>query len=212
MEKWLNRFSILVVATVLTAMVWPPVDDLIVASPIKNWASNEYIRYSDLNNVVNHLHASVGHGHGAIITANDIASNAGIRPEQTTFGSSINRSLVHIGSYLKNPDGGTAYLPLNYSGDLAVTVTSNASGFSVAGAAAAGANPDGGSVIYTTFATASGYNSAAATLCYEGVGSTTLSSPLTHDYLCQTIASLSGAASYLSPSAVSLLIYSNEVQ
>lgn len=187
-----------------------------IASPIKNWSSNEYIRYSDLNNVVNHLHANLGHGHGAIITANDIASNAGIRPEQTTFGSSINRTLVHIGTYNKNPDGGTAYIPINYSGELAVSVATSANGFSITGAAATGANPDAGTYIYTVFTKGTdahlGPTAYAAFICYAANASSVLQSPLSHAELCQTVASFGGAAAYLSPNAVSVAIYSNKVQ
>lgn len=49
-----------------------------VAGPIKVWAASEYITAADINANFAHLHASVGHNHGAVITNADISASAGI--------------------------------------------------------------------------------------------------------------------------------------
>lgn len=114
-------------------------------SPIKNWTSNEYVTYTDLNNNFNHLHANLGHGHGPIITSDDIAPNAGIRPEQTTFANQ--QRIVANGVWRINPDGG-AFIPVNYSGTLPITVGRTTTGVRVQGAAQTGYNADGGTEVY----------------------------------------------------------------
>lgn len=204
--KFLRPYGVSVVCGLLMAMTFPQIDDLAMASPIKNWTSNEYIRYSDLNNVVNHLHANLGHGHGAIITANDIASNAGIRPEQTTFGTAVNRALVHEGTYSRNPDGGSAYVPFNYSGSLVVTITSTLTGFTLTGSAESGAGPDGGAAIYTVMHSAMG--DGGATDCWTLNSS--LTSPLSLTAYCDY--TVGAAAGGFPPFGVAVQVYSNKVQ
>jgi hypothetical protein len=182
---------------------------LLMAGPIKNWTSNEYITYTDLNNNFNHLHASVGHGHGPVITAADISSNAGIRPEQTTFGNSIGRNLVFSGTFQKNPDAGTAYLLVNAVGSLNVTATKTAGGVDFTGAAQAGALIDAGTKIYTTT-----YNPLSDgsdnTQCYTST--VTLSSPFFLSLACYDVPSLPTVVTSKSPVLISVEVYNNKVQ
>jgi hypothetical protein len=48
------------------------------AGPIKVWNAGEYITAADLNAALQHLHSSVGHGHGPVITNADISASASI--------------------------------------------------------------------------------------------------------------------------------------
>lgn len=186
---------------------------VVTASPIKNWTTSEYVTYTDLNNNFNHLHANLGHGHGPIITADDISSSAKIRPEQTTFGASINKSMVFVGTFRTNPDGGSAYTSINSTGSLVVNVTKSVNGYTVLAASAYGINSDGGTSIYTIFNKSVGYGSAGNSLCYDTLASTTLISPLSLSVDCINVASLpTGPITYLSPSGVAIEVYSNKVQ
>lgn len=212
----MNRYSLLVVAAILTAMVWPldEVTKIIEASPIKNWTSNEQITYTDLNNNFNHLHANLGHGHGPIITANDIASNAGIRPEQTTFGSSINRSLVFEGTFQENPDAGTIYIPLNYVGAQGVTVTEITGGFQIDGTVAAGSLTDAGTNIYTVFYKAVRLGAHPFIACSDSTAtSVSMVSPFQVKVLCVDLLTLdTGPVTYTIPSGVAIMVFNNKVQ
>lgn len=210
--KFLRPYTVAVVCGLLCAMTFPQIDDTVMASPIKTWTSNEYIRYSDLNTVLQHLHANLGHGHGAIVTANDIASNAGIRPEQTTFGSSVNRTLVFVGTFTENPDAG-AYLPINTSGSLAVTVTPiSTTGFNIDGAAMAGALSDGGTNIFTVFYKPVGLAVADTGIICTDQGSTAqLYSPLHIAVDCWDLTDAT-PPSNVRPTGVSVEIYNNKVQ
>lgn len=49
-----------------------------LGSSIKTWSTGEAIRASDLNTVLAHLHANLGHGHGAIVANADISATAAI--------------------------------------------------------------------------------------------------------------------------------------
>ena len=216
MRKLAHSLGVLLVASVLTAMVWPLTDGMriIEASPIKNWTSNEQITYNDLNTNFNHLHANLGHGHGPIITANDIASNAGIRPEQTTFGNAVSRNLVFEGTFLKNPDAGAAYLPINYSGSLAVTVAKvSTTGAIITGASASGLLPDAGTSMYTVFykPTSSSLGGSGLWLCYDAVTSSLLYSPLSVSISCQDVTTW-GTPTAGNPPGLSVEVYSNKVQ
>ncbi len=217
----MNRWTVvgtLILCSMLTAMVWPleEATKIIEASPIKNWTSNEYVTYTDLNNNFNHLHANLGHGHGPIITANDISSNAQIRPEQTTFGPSLttSRGLVYVGTHIINPDGGTLYNKLNYAGTLSVDVYRSASGYTVSAGAGSGALQDAGTMIYSIFTQQLdlGLTASNLTMCFPAYASTVLASPLTYSAICQTVASFSTVAVNAPPPAVSVQIYSNKVQ
>lgn len=184
------------------------------ASPIKNWTSGEYVTYSDLNAVLNHLHANLGHGHGPIITAADISPSAAIRPEQTTFGAATNRNLVFEGTFQRNSDGGSAYLPINTGGTLSVTVASNAatvassSGFVINGAAATGANADGGSAVYTVFHSVIG-TADGHVFCVNS-SDPTLASPLQVITYCDKFLGDTPVGG-LAPTIVSVQVYSNAV-
>ncbi len=203
-------------------MVWPLTESakLIEASPIKNWTSNEQISYYDLNNNFNHLHANLGHGHGPIITANDIASNAGIRPEQTTFGLSSNRSQVFEGTFKINPDAGLAYLPINYNGTLAVSIARTAEGYTITGGSQSGALTDAGTSVYTviTQALGTGYTpTAGATtnrfmLCWSIDNGPTFSSPLSIVSRCQDLGTAITTPTPVNPQFVSVEVYNNKVQ
>lgn len=216
MEQWIKFLKPYLVSAVigLALAVVFPVTNQAEASPIKNWTSNEYVTASDLNANFNHLHANLGHGHGPIITAADISSSAGIRPEQTTFGASINRSLVHVGTYIENPDGGTAYMPINWTGTLAVTVTKiGTSGFEIDGAAAAGALSDGGVGIYTVFYRPVNFAIADSVLCSDqGAPGQTFGSPLHVAVDCYDLTDATWPMSNIDPSGVAIEIYSNKVQ
>lgn len=179
------------------------------ANPIKNWTSSEYVTYTDLNNNFNHLHANLGHGHGPIITANDISANAGIRPEQTTFGAGINRNLVFEGTFTHNPDASwgtlnSIYMPINASGTLAVTVRDNINGANIT-ATGSGTLSDGGSQIYTVFYRSHGAD-AGNILCVD-VNNANLSSSLSLNIFCDDPFGTPGGG--ISPAGLSLLIYSN---
>ncbi len=181
------------------------------AAPIKNWTSSEYIAYTDLNNALNHLHANLGHGHGPIITNKDIASNAGIRPEQTTFGTANNRSLVHVGTYKINPDAGN-YLPVNYSGTLAVSIVPTSSTeVTITGAANAGVLTDGGLNIYTVFYRPVRLAADPLLTCSDTTAVlTSLVSPLAVRVICaDTLSLVAGPATYTRPSGLSVEVYSN---
>lgn len=216
MGKWVQRLSAVLIASIFTAMVWPLTETqkLIEASPIKNWTSNEQITYTDLNNNFNHLHANLGHGHGPIITANDIASNAGIRPEQTTFGSTASRGLVFVGTFTVNPDGGTAYVPVNKSGTLnvGVNVRIAGNGFDVV-AAGSGTMTDGGTNPYTVFAQAKGIGTTASGICYSLDSPTggSLSTTIDDSYICYEAASWNAAPVETYPQGVSVQVYYNGV-
>ena len=229
MNKWvkfLRPYGVAVVCGLLMAMAWPlsEVTHIVEASPIKNWNSNEYIRYSDLNNVVNHLHANLGHGHGAIITANDISSNAAIRPEQTTFGSTINRALVFAGTFGLNPDGGNAYVPINGTGTLAVTVSktsisSDGGTWSVVinGAAQSGLNLDSGVHVYTVMYRPVTFTSYASIFCTDqggGTGSAGFtSSPIGFGVDCWDVTLLATPyAAAVGPTGMAVEVYNNMVQ
>ena len=182
------------------------------ASPIKNWTSGEYVTYSDLNATLNHLHNSVGHNHGPVITAADISASAGIRPEQTTFGSNINKTLVASGTWKINPDGGTYYLPVNYAGTLSLTVTRvGSTGVRVEGAAASGTNADGGSDIYTYTLQPVGFDIADSLYCVNQGSVGSLSPPLHIVTDCYDLYDATWPMSMKNPSGVSVLIYSNAV-
>lgn len=190
-----------------------------VASPIKNWTTNEYVTYSDLNAALNHLHASAGHGHGPVITAADISSSAGIRPEQTTFGSSLSRNLVHTGTWKINPDAGVDYIPVNYSGTLSVAVSKSTDGYAVTGATSSGTNVDGGSAIYTVISQAigtgysyAGVDTARYVLCWNNTNTPTFASPLAINYRCQDIAVAYTTPTPVSPQYVTVEVYNNKVQ
>lgn len=45
---------------------------------IKVWSNGEYITASDLNAALAHLHANLGHGHGAVIVNTDVSASAAI--------------------------------------------------------------------------------------------------------------------------------------
>lgn len=210
-----KTFTLVVLASILTAMVWPleETTKIIEASPIKNWTSNENITYTDLNTNFNHLHANLGHGHGPIITANDIAANAGIRPEQTTFGSSINRALVFNGTFKDNPDAGVKYISVNGSGSLAVTLTEiPTSGFQIDAAAASGANPDGGSQVYTVFYKVVGLTAGdTGLICTDQGSGVSLSSPLHVAVDCFDLTDPTPPSNKV-PNSVSVMVFSNKVQ
>lgn len=180
------------------------------ASPIKNWTSGEYVTYSDLNATLNHLHNSVGHNHGPVITAADISASAGIRPEQTTFGSNINRNLVFVGSFMANPDGGTSYLPINTSGTLAVTVSKQSTyGVRIEGAASSGLLSDGGTAIYTVLFNTIG-TFAYSEICRTMTGSTNLTAPLSFVLRCSSWGGTWPLAD-VNPNDIAFAIYSNAV-
>lgn len=183
-----------------------------VANPIKSWTSNEYVTFSDLNKNFDHLHSNLGHGHGPIITANDIASNAGIRPEQTTFGAGV-ANMVHVGSYQSNPDGGTAYLTTNMKGSLAVTVTATTTGFSLTGAASTDRLSDGGTNVYSVFVTpAYSRTTNRPTLCANITNNLVYPTPLFINFDCYDITSTAfGTLARVVPGAVMVQIYSNKV-
>jgi hypothetical protein len=192
---------------------------LLMAGPIKNWTSNEYITYTDLNNNFNHLHASAGHGHGPIITAADISASAGIRPEQTTFGNSISRNSVFNGTFKANPDGGTVYVLVNAVGSLNVTVTKflgtdgGGNGFSIDGAAQAGALADGGNQIFTVAYQPRGIEVSAfpPVLCLDQSTTVTLNSPFHLAADCFELYSLPSKY-YRAPGALEVEVYNNKVQ
>ena len=217
MEKWikfLQPYGVAAMCGLLMAVAWPLTEGVktVEASPVKVWSSNEYIRYSDLNAVISHLHANLGHGHGAIITANDIASNAAIRPEQTTFGSSVNRTLVAVGTWEVNPDAG-AFLPINTSGELELTITPiTGSGFNIDGAAGTGALSDAGTDIYTVFYKAVGFEIGDTGLICTDQGSTvSLSSPLHIAVDCFDLTDATPPSNKV-PNGVAVQVFSNKVQ
>lgn len=216
MQRIANSLSLILVVGVLTAMVFPldEATKIIEASPIKNWTSNEQISYSDLNNNFNHLHANLGHGHGPIITANDIASNAAIRPEQTTFGLSTNRALVNVSTWKINPDAGTAYVQVNNTGSLVLTVTRIAdSGVNIDGAAATGVLPDAGTNVYTVFYKAVAYDiNDLSIICVDQASTPSLHSPLHIAVDCVYLLDLPSSLNYRAPSGISIQVYSNKVQ
>lgn len=182
---------------------------MVGASPIKNWTSGEYVTYTDLNAVLNHLHANLGHGHGPIITAADISPSAAIRPEQTTFGSNINRSMVYTGTWVINPDGGTAYLPVNQSGSLAVTVSKQSTyGVRLDAAAASGALADGGTMIYTVIFNNAGIDAFDGT-CFPMTGGTNLASPLSFVLTCKSMGGPTWPLTSVNPTDISFAVYSN---
>lgn len=181
------------------------------ANPIKNWTNSEYVTYTDLNNNFNHLHANLGHGHGPIITANDISSNAGIRPEQTTFGTNLNHALVAVGSWAKNPDAG-AFLPINTSGTLALTITPSSNGVTITGAAEAGGLSDGGTNIYTVFTRSLSKVSATRSICMDDSSSIILSSPLTVNVACHPVDGIAYIPGFIVPEGISVEVYNNKVQ
>lgn len=179
------------------------------ANPIKNWTSSEYVTYTDLNNNFNHLHANLGHGHGPIITANDISASAGIRPEQTTFGAGI-ANLVHLGSYRYNPDGGSAYLQTNAKGSLGITVNTTATGFTITGAASTDKLADGGSNVYTVFVTPAYAPSInRAVTCVNDTNDFLYATPLFISFDCYDIDALDIPTAAV-PGAVFIQIYSNK--
>lgn len=202
--KGSQKLKYLFFAMVIAAMVG--------ASPIKNWTSGEYVTYTDLNAVLNHLHANLGHGHGPIITAADISPSAAIRPEQTTFGSNINKTLVASGTWKINPDGGTYYLPVNYAGSLALTVVKvSTTGFGFTGVAASDLLSDGGTQIYTVFYQAVGFDIADSLLCVGQGSVLTLNPPLNMATDCYDLTDATWPMSMKNPSGVSVQVYSNAV-
>jgi hypothetical protein len=179
------------------------------ANPIKNWTSSEYVTYTDLNNNFNHLHANLGHGHGPIITANDISANAGIRPEQTTFGTGV-ANLVHLGNWKTNPDGGALYVPVNAKGPLSVSVSTTADGFSITGASSSDKLADGGSNVYDVFITpAYAPSTNRAVLCGNSTNDFLYATPLFIQFKCYDVDALDIPTAAV-PGAIMIQIYSNK--
>ena len=206
MDKWikfLKPYAVsMLVGLMLGAYTW--------ASPIKNWTTNEQVTYTDLNNNFNHLHANLGHGHGPIITANDIAANAAIRPEQTTFGSSINRALVFSGSFIRNADGGLPYLPVNAAGSISVTVNAAATGININGSASTGVNSDAGTQIYTVMFRAINDGTGGVNALVDCVEiNSSLSSPFIVNAYCSHWVGFDGG---VPPPGVAVEVYNNKVQ
>ena len=208
MESWrkVERFFKPLLPYLLSALVGAGIS---FAGPIKNWTTGEYVTYTDLNATLNHLHSNLGHGHGPIITSADISPSANIRPEQTTFGASINKSLVFVGTFRRNPDGGTAYVPTNTSGTLAVSVNGNVNGFVISGAASSGFLSDGGTDKYTVFYTTVG-GDAGTILCVP-ISDPTLSSPLSLATYCDGVFGTTPVGG-LVPPGVSVQVFDNKAQ
>lgn len=178
------------------------------ANPIKNWTSSEYVTYTDLNNNFNHLHANLGHGHGPIITANDISANAGIRPEQTTFGTAMNKNMVFNGTFKANPDGGANYILVNGAGSLSVNV-SVSPGINIDGAANAGTLSDGGTLKYTVFYKGVGFVIGDTGLACVDQGSTVnLASPFHIAVDCYDLTDAT-PPSTKNPTGFAVLVYNN---
>lgn len=69
-----------------------------VAGPIKVWSNGEILSSSDLNAALAHLHASVGHGHGPVITNADISASAGIAQSKIAFSIPLPKALFQVGT------------------------------------------------------------------------------------------------------------------
>jgi len=211
MESWrkVERFFKPLLPYLLSAMVGAGIS---FAGPIKNWTTGEYVTYTDLNATLNHLHSNLGHGHGPIITSADISPSANIRPEQTTFGASINKSMVANGVWKINPDGGTAYLPVNYSGTLDLTVYKiSTTGFSVTGAPSSGLNSDGGTEVYSVFYRAVGFDIADSLLCVDQGSVVSLTSPVNLAVDCYDMTDATWPLSMKNPSGIAIQVFNNKV-
>lgn len=192
------------VVAVLALLVGVASVQVTTASPIKNWTSNEYVTYTDLNNALNHLHANLGHAHGPIITSADISGSAGITATQTAFPNAL--KLVANGTWNINPDGGTAYVPMNFSGTFAVTVTKlSTTGYTISGPSGSGNNSDGGTQVFTIIQT--GHGASTPVICNPDFP-VNFNGPLNVQYACTDVAT---PATKLNPSQVNLVIYDNRV-
>ena len=166
-----------------------------------------------MNATLNHLHSNLGHGHGPIITAADISPSAAIRPEQTTFGSSLNRSLVYEGTFMHNPDAsmgtnGSQYIPVNFSGSLSVSVVDNINGFVINGVASTGNLTDGGVNVYTVMYKVNGAD-AGHLLCVDS-SDPKLYSPLQVVGYCDKLLGDTPVGG-VAPPGLSVMVFDNKV-
>lgn len=70
----MERLKQYLAALLAVALVATPA----LSGSIKVWSNGEYITATDLNAALAHLHANLGHGHGAIIVNSDVSASAGI--------------------------------------------------------------------------------------------------------------------------------------
>lgn len=71
---------------------------LAIAGPIKVWSTGSTVSAADLNANFAHLHANVGHGHGAILVNADIASSAAISHAKLATPALLPKAVAQVGS------------------------------------------------------------------------------------------------------------------
>lgn len=76
---------------------------LCIAGGIKTWSSNEVVFNSDLNANMQHLHANLGHNHGAVLVNGDISSSASIAHTKLAVPALVPKLWAQVASCAANP-------------------------------------------------------------------------------------------------------------
>ena len=74
-----------------------------ISGPVHTWTSGEYITAADLNAAISHLHASVGRGHGAVLTNADVSGSAAIGHSKLATPALLPKSWVSVDACASSP-------------------------------------------------------------------------------------------------------------